>query len=171
MQWGSVGFHVKFITVYSSSIYVDQPYCKPLSTGFCFQLMEQWPTSRAEVALDITLSSMTSGKRSAMKNVAACAHSTRASRTFYLQRVAQRRSRLAAWSSATATMAGVQPGVKQNAVMSPFPFQHSLCQLRSVARASLALASTASDNRLLGSDTQPQVAASRRGLRAGQRQR
>jgi hypothetical protein len=58
MQWWSVGFHGKFITVVLSSIYVNKPYRKLFSREFCFQLMEHGPTSRAGFALDITLSVM-----------------------------------------------------------------------------------------------------------------
>ena len=114
---------------------------------------------------------MTLSKRYAMKTVAACAHSTRAGGTFRLKSGTQRLSRLPASPSATATVVGRPPGVLQNAVMSPFSCPHSVWQLRPGARSALALFSTASDNRLLGADTQPQAAASRRGLRAGQLQR
>ena len=54
LQRRVAGFHEIFITRYLSGIYGQKQGYKPLSGGFRGQLMEQCPTSRADVALDIT---------------------------------------------------------------------------------------------------------------------
>jgi hypothetical protein len=94
-----------------------------------------------------------------------------ASGTFGMECSAQGHTKVRAPSRAVAVIVGMPAGVVQNAVMSPFSFPPSVCQLRSAARSLLALAGTASDNRLLGTDTQLKAAAARQGLRAAQCQR
>jgi hypothetical protein len=55
LQRRSAGFHGIFNTGVLSSIFNKQPDCKRFSGDIHVQLMEQSPTYRASVALDITL--------------------------------------------------------------------------------------------------------------------
>ena len=55
LQHRGAGFHRVFITVHLYSVLSDEPVCKPLSGGTHDQLMEQRPTYRAGLTLEITL--------------------------------------------------------------------------------------------------------------------
>jgi hypothetical protein len=66
---------------------------------------------------------------------------------------------------------GARSGLYHRPAMPPSSLHHTLCKSHLCAPASFALAVVASHNKLLVTDAQQQVAASRRVLRAGQLRR